>query len=96
MNKQLLALYGLKYNPFTPDIPTDGLYTHSKFDEFAWRVEHALIREGGFALISGEPGTGKSVALRLLEARLKQLRDVNVGVIQHASVGQKHLLTLCG
>lgn len=85
MNNQLLALYGLKYNPFTSDIPTDGLYTTPKLEEFSWRIEHALIREGGFALISGEPGTGKSVSLRLLEERLKQLRDVNVGVIQHAS-----------
>jgi type II secretory pathway predicted ATPase ExeA len=85
MNNPLLALYGLKYNPFTSDIPIEGLYTTPKLEEFAWRIEHVLIREGGFALISGEPGTGKSVALRLLEERLKQLRDVNVGVIQHAS-----------
>ena len=29
-----------------------------------------LAREGGFALITGDPGTGKSVALRLLAERL--------------------------
>ena len=85
MNKQLLALYGLKYNPFTPDLPTEGLYSYPKLDEFAWRVERSFIREGGFALISGEPGTGKSVALRILAERLKSQRDVQVGAIQHAS-----------
>lgn len=85
MNKKLLALYGLKYNPFTPDVPTDGLYIYPKLDEFAWRIEHSLIREGGFALISGEPGTGKSVALRFLSERLKLLRDIQIGAIQHAS-----------
>lgn len=85
MNKQLLAMYGLKYNPFTPDVPTDGLYTYPKLEQFAWRVEHSLIREGGFALISGDPGTGKSVALRVLAERLKEVRDIQLGVIQHSS-----------
>ena len=26
MNQRLLALYGLKWNPFTPDVPTEALY----------------------------------------------------------------------
>jgi len=85
MNNHLLAKFALKYNPFTPDIPTEALYLHKKVEQFAWRIEHSLIREGGFALISGEPGTGKSVTLRLLANRLKDIRDVHVGVIQHAS-----------
>ena len=85
MNNHLLARFGLKYNPFTPDVPTEALHAHVKFEEFAWRIEHSLIREGGFALISGEPGTGKSITLRLLENKLKQMRDVQVGGIQHPS-----------
>ena len=36
-----------------------------KIDHFAWRVEQ-LVQEGGFALITGESGTGKSVALRIV------------------------------
>ncbi len=32
-------------------------------------------------MISGEPGTGKSVTLRLLAERLSDVRDVSVGVI---------------
>jgi general secretion pathway protein A len=81
MNKTLLALYGLKWDPFSTDIPTEALYRHAKADSFCWRVEHNLIREGGFAMISGEPGTGKSVTLRLLAERLNDIRDVSVGVI---------------
>jgi general secretion pathway protein A len=87
MNKKLLALYGLKYNPFTPELPTEALYAHPKLESFCWRIEQSLIREGGFALVSGEPGTGKSVALRMLAERLKQIRDVSIGVITHASAG---------
>jgi general secretion pathway protein A len=85
MNNHLLARFGLKYNPFTPDVPTEALFIQPKFEQFAWRVEHSLIREGGFALITGEPGTGKTITLRLLENQLKNIRDVHVGVVQHPS-----------
>lgn len=85
MNTQLHGLYGLKYNPFTPDVPTEALQVHKKLEHFCWRVEHSLIREGGFALISGEPGTGKSVTLRILAERLKRLHDVKVGALTHTS-----------
>lgn len=85
MNNHLLARFALKYNPFIPDVPIEALYENSKVEQFAWRIEHSLIREGGFALISGDPGTGKSVTLRLLANRLKDIRDVHVGVIQHPS-----------
>lgn len=83
MNKKLLSLYGLKWNPFSPELPTEALYVAPKVEHFRRRVEHGLIHEGGFALITGEPGTGKSVALRLLDARLGGLRDVAVGVLTH-------------
>lgn len=83
MTKKLLALYGLKYNPFLPEIPVEALHTHAKLDSFCWRIENAFIREGGFAMISGEPGTGKSVALRILAARLSAIRDVQVGTLTH-------------
>ncbi|HTP30335.1 MAG TPA: AAA family ATPase [Anaeromyxobacteraceae bacterium] len=53
----------------------------SEIESFAWRVEQ-LVQEGGFALISGESGTGKSVALRIVAERLATLRDVAVGVLQ--------------
>jgi type II secretory pathway predicted ATPase ExeA len=85
MNQKLLALYGLKFNPFSPELPTEALYPSSKVDSFCWRVEHSLVREGGFALISGDPGTGKSVVLRLLAERLARLRELTVGALTHPS-----------
>ena len=83
MNQKLLALYGLKWNPFSPELPTEAIYVPPKLENFCWRIEHAQIREGGFAMIHGDPGTGKSVALRLLADRLARLPDVSVGVINH-------------
>jgi len=85
MNKKLLALYGLKWNPFSPELPTEALHVTPKVGSFCWRVEQGLIREGGFAMITGDPGTGKSVVLRLLAERLGQVRDLSVGVISHPS-----------
>ncbi len=85
MNKKLLALYGLKWNPFSPELPTEALYVTAKVENFCWRIEQGLIREGGFALISGDPGSGKSVVLRLLAERLQQLRDITVGALTHPS-----------
>ena len=78
--KKLLNLYGLKWNPFMPDLPEEALLVSKKIESFAWRVE-TLVHEGGFALITGDPGTGKSVALRILAERLKAIRDVVVGVV---------------
>src|SRR5208283_805641 len=79
--KKLLSLWGLKWNPFSPELPSDGLLVTPKIDHFAWRVEQ-LVQEGGFALISGDSGTGKSVALRIVAGRLSTVRDVIVGVIE--------------
>lgn len=80
MNKKLLALYSLKFNPFSPEIPTAALWVAPPLESFCWRMEQQ-VGEGGFALAIGDPGTGKSVALRLLAERLSQLRDVTVGVL---------------
>ena len=83
MNRKLLALYSLKFNPFGPELPTEALRMTSRFEDFAWRIENSLVREGGFALITGDPGTGKSVALRLLAERLSGLRDLTIGALAH-------------
>ena len=79
--KKLVALWGLKWNPFTPELPHEALLVTPPIESFAWRVEQ-LVQEGGFALITGESGTGKSVALRIVSQRLSALRDVLVGVVE--------------
>ena len=83
MNQRLLALYGLKWNPFSPDVPTEALYVPPQVENFCWRIEQAQLREGGFALVHGDPGSGKSVVMRLLAERLARLTDLAVGVIRH-------------
>lgn len=75
--RKLSALYGLKWNPFLEDIPVEALCKTPRIDHFAWRIED-LVMHGGFALITGDVGAGKSAVLRLLAARLSALRDVIV------------------
>jgi len=81
MNKKLLSLFGLKWNPFSPDLPAEALLATPRLESFAFRIEQSLLREGGFALVTGDPGTGKSVALRLLAERLARVPEVAVGAI---------------
>lgn len=82
MTPSILALYGLKYNPFRPDVPVEALYTSPALDAFVRRIVLG-IADGGFAMITGDPGTGKSVALRIIAEYLKKLPDIMVGTIEH-------------
>lgn len=80
MNNRLLSTYGLKWNPFSPDVAVEALQKTAAIEHFCRRLEHQ-VREGGFALITGDPGTGKSVALRLLAQHLSSLPEIVVGVL---------------
>ena len=69
--------------PSPPNCPPRPWFIPQKVESFLWRIEHSQVREGGFALITGDPGTGKSVVLRLLAERLERLREITVGVLTH-------------
>jgi len=86
MNKKLLALYGLKWNPFAPDVPVEALHITRRVESFCWRVQQ-LVGEGGFALVTGAPGSGKSVTLRILTERLGAQRDVKIGIVSRPQAG---------
>jgi type II secretory pathway predicted ATPase ExeA len=80
MNKKLLGLYGLKFNPFSPELPASAFWVSPPIESFCRRIEQQ-VGEGGFALAVGDTGTGKSTALRLLADRLSNLRDLSVGAL---------------
>ena len=82
MTANLPTFYGLKFHPFRPGVPIDALRTTPAIEQFCQRVEFTII-DGGFALITGEPGTGKSVAMRILAHRLGHHRDVTIGSLEH-------------
>lgn len=80
MNKKLLGLYSLKFNPFSTQVPASALWISPPIESFCWRIEQQ-IGEGGFALAVGDPGVGKSAALRILAERLGNVRDLSVGLL---------------
>lgn len=86
MNRKLLALYGLKWSPFSPEVPAEALYVSRQVESFCWRVEN-LLSDGGFALVTGQPGLGKSVALRILAERLGAQQNVQVGILSRPQAG---------
>lgn len=80
-NTDIRSLYGLKYNPFLPDLPPEALYTIPGSESFTMRVQ-SMAEHGGFALITGDPGNGKSKTLQQIAHRLEQTPDLTVGVMQ--------------
>lgn len=80
MNDILSSQYGLSFHPFSSDLPIEALTTGKQIDAFLFRVMQQL-RDGGFIAVTGEPGTGKSAALRIVAARLHALADTKVGII---------------
>ncbi len=80
-DRKFLAPFGLKYNPFLPEVPAEGLWSLPGAEVFRARLE-ALLPQGGFALVTGEPGLGKSKTLQWLSLRLGEVPDAVVGVIE--------------
>jgi len=80
-NSEIRSLYGLKYNPFLPDVPSEALFTIPGTEHFALRVQN-MAAQGGFALIAGDPGLGKSKTLQQIAHRIEQVPDLTVGVMQ--------------
>jgi type II secretory pathway predicted ATPase ExeA len=80
-NADIQTLYGLKHNPFLPALPPEALWPLPGVKTFAHRVQ-VLAAHGGFALISGDPGVGKSKTLHLIAHRLAKIPDLTVGVMQ--------------
>ena len=62
MNRELLTLYGLKWNPFATKLPVEALIATPAVESFCRRIEHHLVCTGGFALITGELTSIQSAA----------------------------------
>lgn len=55
--------FGMKFNPFDKEIESSNLYAGSDLKELESRLKYMLDTRGIFLLI-GEPGSGKTTALR--------------------------------
>jgi type II secretory pathway predicted ATPase ExeA len=55
--------FSLKYNPFDKSIPATALFESADVSELMERLRY-LLDTRGIGLVTGEPGSGKSTALR--------------------------------
>lgn len=76
-SKNIRSLWGLKWNPFTPDVPVEALFPTPRVERLLARVD-GLVENGGFALIVGDHGSGKSAVMRLIAQRLDAVREARV------------------
>lgn len=79
-SRNLQALYGLKWNPFAKDVPAHALHIRLQAERFIWQIEQ-LAFDGGFALLSGVSGSGKSSVMRIIKSRISNVGDVCVAQI---------------
>ncbi len=67
------AFFELENTPFTRDIPADRLYRSAKIDDAIGRLKYVADRRN-FAVVTAEPGCGKSTLIRLLKHDLPKDR----------------------
>ena len=65
--------YGLTQDPFTKDVPVEELFEHPGNQGAIKRLK-AAVESHSSAVITGEPGTGKTFVLWALEAQLPTSR----------------------
>jgi len=57
------TFFGLKTNPFTKEIDSKNVFVSSAFKELSSRLDY-MKKNRGLMLLTGEPGTGKTLAVR--------------------------------
>jgi general secretion pathway protein A len=72
MNR-IYSRFSLTKDPFTKDVPVDELFEHDSREKALRRLKAALEARTS-AVLTGEPGTGKTFVLRALEENLPQGR----------------------
>lgn len=82
--RKVLNRYGLTKEPFTKVVPVDELYEHPWADQAIQRLK-AAVEGRSSAVLTGDPGTGKTFVLRRLEAKLPAGR-YRVTYIHNSSV----------
>jgi general secretion pathway protein A len=73
MVNKVLSRFALTKNPFTKDVPVEELFEHESSDGALRRLK-AAVEGRSSAVLTGEPGTGKTFVLRALEEKLPQSR----------------------
>ena len=68
--KKMLSKFGLKKEPFSKDVPVEEFYPAPQLEDAKTRIRSA-IKGKTSAVITGDPGTGKTFVLRAVEKDLE-------------------------
>ena len=71
--KELITWYGLKRHPFDKGIRTTHVFESDPLKEAEARLDY-VRRRGGIMLLTGDPGVGKTLALRRFADSLNETR----------------------
>jgi len=71
------SFFGLKENPFRSSPDTEYYYPSNIHNLALKNLLYAIQSENGFILISGEPGTGKTLLLRTLISQLESYSHIS-------------------
>ena len=63
--KRKLKAYGLKWDPFSREVPAEALFRTKLAESLCWRTEHVLLEDGGFASVIAEPSIAHRTAMSL-------------------------------
>jgi len=86
MHNRLKALFGAQFNPFTSDIPVDKCYISCEVQAFIIRVEE-ISSSGGYAMLTGMSGIGKSTTLRTIAYKLEESSKLIPAIISRPQSG---------
>ena len=67
------SFYGMSHTPFAKDIPADRLFESKQVQDALGRMKYAADRKQ-FAVVTGDPGCGKSTLIRLFDSTLPRDR----------------------
>lgn len=74
---RIKSRFHIKWIPLKANVPVDG-YVLSKQDEDFLKGLDNVVVDGGYALISGQPGVGKSALLRTAKKRFEEIHDLKI------------------
>ena len=63
------SFFGMEHTPFTRDIPVERLYTSPRIEDALGRLVYVVDHQM-FAVVTSNPGCGKSTMVRMLDSRL--------------------------
>ncbi len=86
------SFYGLKEKPFSLLPDPDYLYLSKGHDNAYTHLEYAIAENKGFAIITGEIGSGKTTLINFLLGKIQQ--NIRVGLINSTNVSPTQFIKM--